>query len=446
MKKFLSLLLAGVMSVPVMADSIQLIKVTPDGIPGIDEPMLMSMGISPDGSYICGTLFGYGVFIANRETGEVKYEVIEVQNEDAQLRNVSNAGLGIGVADDGILYSFDTNDLSLIYPPYDARYVLGEDITGSGDFMVGTLVGLPSGGTIGAYSETGETWTQLPMPSEEDMAGLEKLLQFGTAAKYVSEDRKVIVGHVGSFGLPIAWRMNDKGEYELDLFFLDYMKRTPSDMDNPDKPLMAVSAMYYGMSNNGRYVVALGFIPTGIKDETRSVPVVYDMVERQLKVYDEEQFSGELLGALYPRAISDDGSFIGNVGMPNYFSEGAFIMKAGESQAQLFRDVYPAFGSIFAEGDALGESVPADISADGRYITGFVLYSEDYSDDSPIYYQTFVIDTLGDDTAVETVSSGLPVPQAEAVYSIDGRRLGSLSNGLNIVRSSDGSVRKVLKK
>lgn len=447
MKKFFSFLLAGAMSLPVMADSVQLIKVTPDGIPGIDEPMLMSMGISPDGSYICGTLDGFGIFIANRQTGEVKYKLIEVENEDAQLRHVSNTGLGVGVADDGIIYSFNTDEFTLIDPPSDARYVLAEDITSTGDFMVGTLVGLLSGGTIGAYSETGETWTRLPMPGKEDMAGLEKLLEFGTAAKFVSDDRKVIVGHVGSFGLPIAWRMNDKGEYELDTLFLKYMKRTASDIDNPDKPLMAVSAMYYCMSSNGRYVAALGFIPTGYEDETLSVPVVYDMMEKQLKIYDEEQFYGEFSGALYPRSITDDGTFIGTVGMPNFSSEGAFIMKAGETQAQLFRDVFPAFDSIFGEGDSLGFSIPAAISADGRYITGFVYYSEDYFDSyTPAYYQSFIIDTLGDASAVETVSSGFSIPQTESVYSIDGRRLDRLTDGINIVRSSDGTVRKVLKK
>lgn len=447
MKKIFPFLLAGAISVPMLAESIQLIKVSPDGIPGLDEPMLMSMGISPDGTYVCGTLDGKGVFIADRQTGEVKYQICMVDNDDSQLRNVSDTGLGVGIADDGILYSFLTDDISFVNVPSEAKYVLAEDITGSGDCMVGTLVGLPSGGTVGAFSETGGNWIQLPIPKAEEIPGLEKLLQFGTAAKYISSDSKVIVGHVGSFGLPIAWVMNDKGEYELDAFFLKYMKLTVDDLQDPEKPLMAVSAMYYCMSDNGRYVAALGFIPTGNKDETRSVAVLYDMVDKELKVYDDDRLSGEYFSELYPMAICNDGTFIGTVGMPNFQSKGAFIMKAGQTSAELLRDAFPAFDRIFGDSDDLGFNVPSGISADGRYITGFTLYSEDYYDDTtPCYYQSYVIDTLGDPSAVEQVSSGLSVPQSEAVYSIDGRRLGNLSDGFNIVRSSDGTVRKILKK
>ena len=446
MKKIILFLLAGLMSLPLSAESVKLIKITPDGIPGVDEPMLMSMGISPDGSYICGTLNGFGVFISDRKTGEVKYQMSMTEGEDAQLRHVSNSGLGVGLADNGILYSFQTDEISFVTVPSGAKYVLAEDITGNGDFMVGTLVGLSSGGSVAAYSETGETWTRLPLPTAEELVGLEKILQFGTAAKYVSSDRKVIVGYVGSFGLPIAWVINDDGEYEVDTLFYKYMKTTTDDLDNPDKPLMAVSAMYCCMSNNGRYVAALGFLPTEHKDETISVTVVYDLVEKNLKIYDEEQFSGEYLSALYPMAICDDGTFIGTVGMPNYLSEGTFIMRAGQTQAQLFIDAFPEFDRIFGMGDGLGFNVPTGISADGRYITGYEYYADDYYDETtPGYYQSYVIDTLGD-SSVERVSSESSAPQSESIYSIEGRRLGKLSDGLNIIRYSDGSVRKILKK
>ena len=87
--------------------------------------------------------------------------------------------------------------------------------------------------------------------------------------------------------------------------------------------------------------------------------------------------------------------------------------------------------------------MPTSISADGRYILGYLYYSEDYDDlDIPAYWETYIIDR-GEDAAVDQVSVG---HDANAVYSIDGRNLREMNKGINIIRNSDGSVRKVLKK
>ena len=49
-----------------------------------------------------------------------------------------------------------------------------------------------------------------------------------------------------------------------------------------------------------------------------------------------------------------------------------------------------------------------------------------------------------EDTGIE----GKPMdnaPRVDAVYDIDGRRTHSMKRGLNIVRMSDGTTRKVMK-
>jgi hypothetical protein len=48
-------------------------------------------------------------------------------------------------------------------------------------------------------------------------------------------------------------------------------------------------------------------------------------------------------------------------------------------------------------------------------------------------------------TAIETVA-GNHAARPEAIYAIDGKRIARMQHGLNIVRMSDGTVRKVLVK
>ncbi|MDE6291992.1 MAG: hypothetical protein K2M16_10715, partial [Muribaculaceae bacterium] len=67
----------------------------------------------------------------------------------------------------------------------------------------------------------------------------------------------------------------------------------------------------------------------------------------------------------------------------------------------------------------------------------------DMSSAAPGYFLTYFITLVG--SCVDQVGSAVQyVP--EAVYSIDGRKLGRMAKGLNIVRNADGSVSKILKK
>ena len=120
-------------------------------------------------------------------------------------------------------------------------------------------------------------------------------------------------------------------------------------------------------------------------------------------------------------------------------------MNAGETQAELFVDAFPAYAKKYGAGDALGFNVCTAMSADGQYICGYAFYSDDFYDTvSPAYYESYVLDRGNGTVAVEGLTDSLAMP--ETIYSIDGHSLRSMAKGINIVRHSDGTVSKVIKK
>ena len=444
MKKVVSLFVAAAFCMAASAESLQVLSCA-GGIPGVDadEPQLMGLSISPNGQYICGVIEkGLGVFAADRLTGEVKWNVTLDDDRDGdQLRAIDDNGTAIGYLEHGVLYSFGTNKFTNLTPPRNYQYCIGEDITPDGSLMLGSLVS-NSFLTDAAYSLDGQQWTLLPMPTAEQFAGLTDASK-GSSAKAVSVDGKVILGHIGSFEAPVIWIKNEAGEYEPDFFMARFVKSSEADKDDPSKPLLSLSGFYKYLSGNGRYVVMLGLLPNDDPDMRQSVPVVYDIQNKEIKVYDELQEIDEYEVGLYPLAIADDGTFVGTVGEPSYGSTGSFIMRAGKTQAESFLSAFPVFAETFAEADENGFNNPSDISPDGRYIIGYIYYSEDFWDpDLDAYYVTYVID-LG-----EVSGAGEIISQqgSDTIYSIDGRALRSMTDGINIVRKADGSVTKILKK
>lgn len=444
MKKLFTFYLALALCNVALADELKVLSCG-DGDPGIDEPQLMVENISPNGKYVSGAIeMGEGIFIANVETGEVKWSIPEeIDDDGAELRAIDDFGVAIGYSGMfGITWQFDNEVLTLLKGPEGSRGLIGEALSNDGSFMVGSI---KASETQAAYSKDGgKTFVRLPMPPDEEVLKILKKVPEASAAKRVSGDGEVILGFIGSFTIPCLWIRNDKGEYEPDLFPVRFLKLKEEDWENDDVPLSGISAMYLGLSNNGRYVSLLGVVPEEGLD--KYVPVVYDTQTKSLTVYSEDQEIDSSNDGLYPLAISDDGTFIGTVGMPFFGSFGSFIMNAGQTQAEFFVYAFPSFDQRYGESDLLGFNVCAGISADGRYITGYTFYSEDYNDlEAPAYYESYVIDRgEGGSDAVDALDSGLK--HAEAVYSIDGRSLPGTTKGVNIIRNSDGSVSKVLKK
>ncbi len=442
MKKIVAISLFLTSCASVYADSLNLISCGL-GAPGIDEPQLIGLGISPDGRYVCGPIeSGAGVFVADWQTGEVKWKV--GGESGSELRHVDNNGIAIGyIEDSGVLYSFNSGEESLITPPDGSRFVLGESLSNDGSVLVGSL-SAQSFDTEAAYCNVkdGDEWIKLPFPTDEELGGFSDKMRKISSAKCVSGDGKIILGCLGSFTCPVIWKMNESGVYEVDVFPVRYVKLSEEDIPNDDKMLYSISGTYLSLSNNGKYVSMLGLI----RDEygERNVPVVYNTEDKTIKVYSEEQIIDEYGFGLYPIAISDDGTFIGTMGQPFYASSGSFIMKAGQTVAESFIDAFPAFAEKFSETDLVGFNIPTGISADSQYILGYTFYSDDYySEEGAAYWLSYVIST---DlvNSVDRISSE-SLNGNEMIYSIDGRKLNRMADGLNIVRGSDGKVRKILK-
>ncbi|MDE7095959.1 MAG: hypothetical protein K2O47_00515, partial [Muribaculaceae bacterium] len=425
----------------ISAETIKTFKIEKDGIPGQTEPELIGLGLSRNGNYICGSITsGMGFFIADCITGDVKYHVTEY-DDGAELRHVDNNGLAIGYEEDGIVYSFDTGEFTPLVAPEGIKYILGEDLTGNGSMYVGSFAG-GAYSTQAVYSKDKVNWVTLPMPTEEQLGNYKGRVRNESAAKFVSDDGKVILGNIGGFAVPVLWVMNDNGEYEVDFFPARLVKLTEEDIADDSKMLYAISGMYTSLSSNGRYVVMIGIASEEGLNQALGVPIVYDTTTKEIKIYDEAQEIDELGIGLYPGAIADDGTFIGTVGMPFYASTGAFIMKKGETQAESYLTAFPEFFEKLGECDVNGSNVVIGISADATKMAGYVFYSEDFYDDSPAYYLTYLIDTSSDNAVNEIPT----LKNASSIYSIDGTSLRSLAKGINIVRNADGTVSKILKR
>lgn len=443
MNKLIALSVAIALSIPIYADNLKVVKCSEDGIPGQTEPSLMGFSISANGKYICGAIeAASGIFVADTQNDEVKWKLAD--ESGGELRGIDNNGLAIGyLDDDAVLTVFKSMDVEVLKTPSDIRGFLGESLTNDGSLMVGSFTE-QSFNTIAAYYSKDSGWNTLPMPSDAQIGNLKDHFNDMSAAKFVSGDGKVILGHLGSFSYPIVWTRNENGEYVPDFFPARFVKVTEEDKADDSKPLQSLAAFYTAMSNNGKYVGAVG----SISDENgglRIVPVIYNTEDKTLKIYSQPQVIDDFGLSLYPRAIADDGTFIGMIGVSIINGNGCFIMRAGSEIAERFVDAFPAYSETFGQCDEVGFCVPTGISADGSKILGYAWYSDDlYEGDDAAYYTTFIIDV--DLSGVDEIQSSPVQGNVDAIYSIDGRKLGSMAKGLNIVRNSDGSVSKILKK
>lgn len=445
MKKIFTISLALALCSSINAEQVKILPFGPDGT-FENSPNMMGLGMSPDGRYICGVLeMGAGIFVINTSTYDIKWEIVETDN-GGELRHVDNTGLAVGVADQGMSFSITSGEINLFNPPAGFKGTICEDLTNNGDLIVGSVSGTAFI-TQAAYTlDKGATWTLLPEPTKADMGEFDCKSQ-GSATKYVSCDGKVIYGHMGSFAVPTLWLKNDAGEYVPDYFVARYVKTKTADIDDDSKPMVGTTAMRgMALSDNGRYVAltALYFLDDS-KEEYFPGPAVYDTQEKKLIAYSQVQDIDDSAAGIFVTAISNDGTMVGTIGQPDLGSRGSFILRPGKTQAEKFVDAFPEYEKLLGEGDRYGFHLPTGISADGRYISGYGYYSSDYNDDSPAGYVTYFIDTQAE-AGVQEIPSVDPNATVDAIYTLDGRRINEMTKGINIIRMSDGTVRKVLKK
>lgn len=416
--------------------SLKMLTFGSQGGPGVGEPGMMGLGISPNGKYVCGTIEGgMGIFIGNLETDEMLFNATDDEG-GGQLLSINNEGIGIGFeGETGITCNVD-GEKTPLFVPEGFKYIIGQDISVDGSVQVGLMVG--EGFQIyPGYAKDGGLWQTLPLPE----ADLDFYNTKQVGARYVSSDGKLILGNIGYLGPATLWRLNENGEYIPDPIFEKYAMRSREDTEHP----------YFrftpeGMSPDGHYVlIEVTRYVDGL--ETPSQAAIYDTETNELKVFTEEQKIDDGGYGLHPTAIANNGTFIGMLGAPT-LNQGAFIMYAGETQAEMYTQAFPKYEKVFALLDLAGYHDPADISADGRYILGNGWYCSDDDYESPasiFYFATYVIDTQAPESGVQTIESGLNDAVSVDCYTIDGLRTATPVKGINIIRMSDGSVRKVLK-
>lgn len=416
------------------------------GQPGMDEPQFMGMAISPNGRYVAGAVeSGEGMFVTDIDNDEYKFLPTVDENEGALLVNVDNQGTAVGYDGPGVTYNIDGVRRTLVPGTIDGveyRDFIAEGITADGKMIVGSLVAKGSV-TYAAYTEDGgETFKLLPAPAGQAAETFGK----GSSAKHVSVDGKYILGFVASYRVGALWERNDDGEYVEIPLANQYCVFNKSDELKGEKRLLSLFTL--DLSPSGQFAAFRSII----LDETgnfQTVPAIYDTFNKKMIIYDEKQKIDEQSNVgLSPSAIADTGTFVGTVGVVGVSNCATFIMYAGQTQAKLFKDEFPEFNGLLGAGDEYGFSWPTSMSADGSRIVGFTYYCDDYMDpDTFAYYTTYVLERVVDPSEfssvknIETEGEAVPV----GYYSIDGKRMSKMSDGLNIIRMSDGSVRKIMK-
>lgn len=122
----------------------------------------------------------------------------------------------------------------------------------------------------------------------------------------------------------------------------------------------------------------------------------------------------------------------------------AIILKAGEDQPRLLKDVYGSLEEL-AEYDDNGFHTVTGITGDGRYITGFGSVLSEKEIDREIIptaiVKSYVLDTKGNITDGISNITNNTKKNAEC-FTVDGRRISAPVKGLNIIKTSNGETRK----
>ncbi|MDO4159812.1 MAG: hypothetical protein Q4D41_05105 [Prevotellaceae bacterium] len=372
----------------------------------------MALAISPDSKYVCGSTDSYQGFIINWKDNDTKYLEPE---EGCELRSVSNTGVAAGY-DGSCAITFDVDGTKTVL----SDTGMANAITSDGTLVVGNLLE-NSWYQKACYWKNGEL-TMLPEPTAEEVG----FNVNGAAAYYVSADGSVIVGYVVddmSSYPAVAWILGEDGTYTVNPICKGYFT---ADME--DETIPYVEFRPSGVSADGKYV-ALSVRTTGYCSNMGR----YNLETNTLEVAD---FELNYMLNFTTSGIANDGTMVGYC---EDWSEGlmyGFIWKAGEASYAKLSSEYPDFTNLAAY-DTAGH-IPTFISPDGNYIVGWGYNPETY------YCESYVLDrNLA--TGINTVSDNKEVKEV-ARYTIDGAKISTPTKGLNIVKMSDGTTKKVIVK
>lgn len=393
----------------------------------------VAQAISPNHRYVAGPAFDMstgmmGMFVYDVETGDY---AVKPANDDygADIREVNDDGVATGYNSQACFLHLDGT----------VEYIEAEEgITtqardASDDLSVVVGCTYPTDG----FNTTACVWvdgekTDLPVPTDEEL-GFETN---GSVAYYTNSDGSVIAGYVVdnySTNPLLIWRLQDDGSYVCDPVCTRYFSPN-GDMEG--RPYVMFAAQ--GLSRNGRYVSLNVMDASSGLYEQRIGRLDLETGEVETYVADG---SGDIQANAEMQAtqVSNDGTIIGwsLAGSWAMQVRSAVIWYKGEDP-KLLSNVVPDVEEI-ANFDSLGFNTVIDITPDGRYVVGFAM-------DEMSNYKGYVLDLGTASSAVNEVVKEDAEAYEVARYAINGTRLQAPTKGINIVKMSDGTTKKVIVK
>lgn len=473
MKKLYTLGLAALMATAAANAGEPVATVIEGGMP---YQGFMPLDISSNGQYVSGSCFLWPMFTSVWQEQKTKVYLPDdgsiFEEFGGVLGGINDQGLAAGYDDLGAVIvnanTFEIQHIDLYDDEANIRSGFFNDINNDPDLQI--VVGMaytmravdqyrdyPQTNmrnitTQAAYWENGKGHL-LPMPTVKEFNnGVDSIYFKGSQALAVSDDGKVILGVIDDrlvTRVMCYWTRNEQGTYD----FHDTYKTFWSDIrDKNQKPY----SVFRGdaLSADGRFI-SLFLNPNITGTGGKYV--------NQIGIFDVE--TGEIIKIVtsdgtnnippnskldvYYHGIADNGTIAGNT----YTYDGCyspFILHFDDEQPTLFYEAFPTV-DLFAdmyEAENGGDNKVSAITPDGRYITGCGwMVDKRYGIG---YYVGYVLDTDSSDNskpdngvdAIGTDPDAVPVEY----YNVAGQRLSAPAIGLNIVRYSDGTSRKVIVK
>lgn len=417
------------MSASLMADEYSLTVI--DG--GARYGGFMPECVSPNGKYAGGSTFIQAMFMSEWQEQDT-YVVTDNAFADmgAEIRSITDSGLGVGFDDEGAL-TFDFVQKKITYltkiDGVKIRDAVADAVNADGTLITGYVSSNASAAAV--YWEDGEL-KYLPVPSATE-AGF---VFDGSRAMLVSEDATVIVGYLidklATYPM-VIWHRQADGSYKCDPVCNQYFGEPGT-----TKEFLRFNPM--SLSPDGRTVLMKVTYNTE-EDSNLAHLAYYDIASGNLTVsVNSGEYGVDPTANLFSmlHGLSNGGTSVGY-----YVYDGgrsSFIMYADDMQPRRLSMEYPLEEFDFFEEN--GENVVSGISADGRYISGM---GTEYSYEFMSYYYVGYVFDRGEsdpDTAVGKIESDGGA--VSGIYTVDGIKVERPVKGLNIVRSSDGTSRKIL--
>ncbi len=382
--------------------------------PGADYSLYVQ-GMSNNGRWLAG-YYGSTSCLIDTET-ETYYNYLY----ESDFNSVSNAGVMAGWAvlevDDGETSAVlvGPNDYTKVYPNDENCSAMAKAITADGAVVCGFTYN-NSTRVRQACIWKGDERIDLPNPE-----GLAFATKRGTAAQFISDDAKIIVGYVvyGASYPCIIWRLQDDGTYACDPLCNRFFN---SDTDADDQTNEWYQLMPEGLSKNGRYISLL------LVDENGW------WVMGRYNTETDELTASDTTYDYWPEHVSDQGSIAGWRGYDEYY--GAVVWREGDDSVAILAEEYGL--STLADYDDLGTNRAVCITPSGRYIAGVAVAQFDVLEEYARDFAWWV--DLGEDEegyidGIKQIDAQGTTTQASALttrYNLAGQRLSPTAKGLII--------------